>query len=260
MKKNRKRRNLAYKLIQLTRGMVAAVSLEDAERVSQYRWCPDYSKRKACFCGIGTKIRGRRTSLARFILGIRPGDTRHVDHRNHNIWDNRRANLRVCTLTENNWNKRKYWRKGRAPVSKFIGVSPIRGGKLFTAGIWVRGRRRHIGDFETEELAARAYDKAARKTRGEFAQLNFSQQYEKPLQPPPEVVGQTAKHTASQYDKQCKRISGFVGIGLHRGKWRWRVGCAGPYGAGEGFLTAQEAAKAREVFIIENELPNARNF
>jgi hypothetical protein len=43
----------------------------------------------------------------------------------------------------------------------------------WTASIVRQGRRKFLGNFRTEEEAARAYDRAAREALGQYAKLNF---------------------------------------------------------------------------------------
>ena len=56
--------------------------------------------------------------MARQVVGIHSEDLRVVDHINHNGLDNRRSNLRICTVQENLWNRRK----GKGTKSRYIGV------------------------------------------------------------------------------------------------------------------------------------------
>ena len=116
--------------------------------------------------------------LSRFIMG--PSDVMVVDHRNHDTLDNRRANLRVCTRSENCRNNR-----GRAhKKNPYKGVchhdhrkyNPnATGDKPWRAYTRIDGRRIWLGYYKTAEEAARAYDLFALKTFGEFAMLNDPQ-------------------------------------------------------------------------------------
>lgn len=72
-------------------------------------------------------------------------------------------------------------RPGRVFTSRYKGVIDrsrhiAPGSAPWLARIRVDGQLIHIGRFDTEEEAARAYDEAARKHFGEFARLNFSEE------------------------------------------------------------------------------------
>lgn len=87
-----------------------------------------------------------------------------VDHRNRVRTDDRIANLREATKSENAINS------GLDPRNKsgFRGVSRTRGGRWYSC-ISVRGKRLNLGLHTTVEEAARAYAAAAAKHFGEFA-------------------------------------------------------------------------------------------
>lgn len=149
-----------------SRGLVAIVDDEDAERVLRFTWFLKssnssnetfYAGRSPCF--------GVPDLLHRFILHVPSGLI--VDHRDFNGLNNVRSNLRVCTLTDNNAHTRRdnptgyrgiYIKPGR---SKWYARAK-RHGRLYTAG-----------GFSSIEEAARAYDKMAFALHGEFAILNF---------------------------------------------------------------------------------------
>ncbi len=79
--------------------------------------------------------------------------------------NNRRANLRVCLPKNNQANLRKI-----ASRSGFKGVVQYR--NRFAAFCGIDGGPRYLGSFASAELAAKAYDRAARLRAGEFAATN----------------------------------------------------------------------------------------
>lgn len=88
-----------------------------------------------------------------------------VDHEDRDRLNNRRCNLRDATRSLNHANKAK---GSRDKLSCFKGVHPLPSGR------WAaRVRGKHIGTFDSEEAAARAYDAAARIEYGPFAAPNF---------------------------------------------------------------------------------------
>lgn len=92
-----------------------------------------------------------------------------VDHIDGDRANNRQANLREATNTENVRNQRR----SSANRSGYKGVSWRSSVSRFRAAICVNRKMRHIGYFDDPEVAARAYDAEARKEFGEFARLNF---------------------------------------------------------------------------------------
>ena len=101
---------------------------------------------------------------------MKAGDREFCDHINRNGLDNRKANLRLATRSQNAWNRRKAKIESR---SKYKGVSWYNRGKRWNARIHVNRKEKFLGIFADEIEAAKAYDAAARKCFGEFAQLNF---------------------------------------------------------------------------------------
>ena len=94
-----------------------------------------------------------------------------VDHRNTDSLDNRRANLRLATHSQNSCNSR---RDKSNTLSRFRGVSFSKRKQKWFAAIRANGKKMWLGYFDNEIDAARAYDEAARKDHKEFAQLNFA--------------------------------------------------------------------------------------
>ena len=102
------------------------------------------------------------------IMGKRPKGL-VIDHINGNGLDNRRANLRFATPTENSQNQRK--RAGC--ISDFKGVDFDRYKFRWRARIFFNGECIYLGRYQHETDAARAYDNAARRLYGQLANLNF---------------------------------------------------------------------------------------
>jgi len=90
-----------------------------------------------------------------------------VDHINGDRENNRLDNLRWVTHQENQWNRKvSTFNK----TSRFKGVSLA--GRKYLVHISVGGRVVHVGLFENEEDAARAYNARAAVAFGEYAKLN----------------------------------------------------------------------------------------
>jgi hypothetical protein len=96
-----------------------------------------------------------------------------VDHIDGNQANNCRANLRICTRRENGCNRSK-------PVgttSRFKGVSWHKATGKWAATIHFKRRAFWLGYFDDEAEAARAYDAKAVELFGEFARLNFPDEW-----------------------------------------------------------------------------------
>ena len=152
--------------VRVAGGSVVTVDAEDSAILSQYSWChcPKSTAVTAYNKGVGGNIR-----LHRLILQAPAGML--VDHRNGDVCDNRRSNLRVCNSNENQRNKRAVPGGG----SRFKGVALMKNSNKFRAYIFVSRKQKHLGLFATEEEAARAYDAAARLHFGEFCCVNYPQ-------------------------------------------------------------------------------------
>lgn len=157
--------------IELTRGFTAVIDVADSRAISVHKWCALVSERK----GIVYAVRSGRNQpggkslvmMHREILVALDGE--FVDHINHNTLDNRRVNLRICTIPENNRNKRR----NAKSASRFKGVFLLPGGS-WRARITSNYKGIHIGCFASAKEAALAYDKAASELFGEFAMTNKS--------------------------------------------------------------------------------------
>jgi hypothetical protein len=154
--------------IPLTQGQVTWVSEEDYERVSQFKWCAAWGgKEHPKFIAITGGNKNRKV-LHRFILGLVHSDELTADHINGNTLDNRRCNLRACTADQNKKNR---------PVSSLStvgqkGVYHDKRDGRFYARIKANHKWHSLGGHSTAELAAAAYNEAAKVLHGEYAHLN----------------------------------------------------------------------------------------
>lgn len=154
--------------IPLTQGKVALIDPEDFTRVNQFEW--HAARRDQTWYAASSALRRRNGAclyMHRLILNASLGQ--HVDHRNGDGLDCRRENLRLCTNAENRRNMRKT-RGG----SRFKGVCRCRDNatRIWEAYIWFENKKIPLGNYETEEEAARAYNAAAVVYHKDFANLN----------------------------------------------------------------------------------------
>lgn len=151
-------------------GACFRVDSADREIVGDYNWSVRAMGSVHCRYVIrgGKPPKGGLYLLHREIM--QPPDAMVVDHIDGDATNNCRANLRVCTVQQNRSN---VLFPSRGPSkSKYRGVHPMPSGR-FEALISIAGKMRSLGTYDTEEEAARVWDKAARNARGAFTFQNF---------------------------------------------------------------------------------------
>ncbi len=154
--------------IPLTRGEFALVDDEDFEMLNAFKW-------HCLYCGSGTRkipyakrsdySSGKQIgiSMHRVILGAA---SELVDHIDGNGLNNQKSNLRLCTHAQNLMNQRKQ------RFDHFKGVRFHKKDKRWQAYIVKDKRMIHLGSFDFSIDAAIAYNEAAKRLFGEFANLN----------------------------------------------------------------------------------------
>lgn len=176
-----------------------------------------------CNLGVQCKYLMHRLVAVHFIPN--PENKPEVDHINHNKADNNVSNLRWATSSEN--------KKNKSPTGRFLGVTWVAAYRRWKAQITIDGQKTYLGHYRTEEEAATAYDIAARKHHGVFANPNFDTNRAAPVP--------TSKHSA-----RPGSLSKYVGVKPARTRWRAEItlnkklhylGC---------FATKEEAARARD--------------
>ena len=136
----------------------AIVDKDDIEVVKRHKWCANkFGSVSYCATRIGAEI----LYIHHLLVG-----KKKIDHRNRNGLDNRRSNLRECTHQQNLFNVGL--RKDNISGSKGVSKS----GNKWSAEISKSGNKLRLGYFDTPQMAAVAYNEAAKKLFGEFAYLN----------------------------------------------------------------------------------------
>jgi hypothetical protein len=153
------------KLIPLNQGKVTIVDAADYDFLMQWKW---YCSTLGYAVRMMEKAKPRKIVWMHRVIMQTPKGM-ETDHINTDRLDNRRSNLRVCTLAENQRNKKK--KQGLS--SRYKGVSWIKRDCVWRAQIEKNNNNKHIGNFSTEIEAALAYDNAAKEHFGEFANINF---------------------------------------------------------------------------------------
>lgn len=179
----------------------AEVDDADFEFLNQWKWYAGkggftYYAQRAVYPGrIGKYNYGKikQIRMHRQIMDAKDGQV--IDHKDRNGLNNQKSNLRICTNSENQKNKKA------SGSSKYLGVNwhviqtnyfskkkhtiimrkPM---GSWRAGININGKQCHLKRTKSEIDAALSYNTAAKKYHGEFARLNIvpiARLYQKPM-------------------------------------------------------------------------------
>jgi len=143
-------------------GKFALVDDDDFEKFGHLRWHSSEG-----YVARASKQLRKNILLSREIMNAKIGE--QVDHKDGNKLNNQKSNLRICTSLQNNKNLPKRNRGNNT----FKGVTWDKKNKKWLASIVCNRKYIHIGRFNDEVLAAKAYDTKAIELHGEFARLNF---------------------------------------------------------------------------------------
>ena len=243
------------KEIRLTRGAVALVDDGDFAHVSRLRWHANKNHRTSyAVCVFRENGKQREQTMHRFLLN--PPKGMEVDHINGNGLDNRRANLRLATHSQNICNQKLR----NSNVSGYKGVTWFERYQRWHTQV----DGKHVGYYDTPEEAAYAYDVEATRRYGLFAKTNL-------------MLGILSEETAKRIREQEKNAprpagvrhnntSGYTGVGWRKSAKRWiayitvdqKFIFLGYYDTPEEAALAynRAATKYRGEFAVLNEVPD----
>jgi hypothetical protein len=163
------------KKIKLNDGFYATVDDEDYDRLMDFAenvgvpWVVTKSSTNK------VTVQANWNSMCRIVLKAKKGIV--VTHINGDGLDNRKQNLRLCSMSQ-----AKSMQKGKMSNNRsgYRGVSDSGPAykKKWRAELNYNGKRYRLGNFYDKEEAARAYDKKAYELMGEAAYLNFPNEKE----------------------------------------------------------------------------------
>lgn len=122
---------------------------------------------------------------------------------------------------------KKSRRGPRSRSSQYRGVTFYRRTGRWESHIWDCGKQVYLGGFDTAHAAARAYDRAAIKFRGQDADINFNlSDYEDDLKQLNNLTKEEFVHILRRQSNGFSRGSSkYRGVTLHKcGRWEARMG------------------------------------
>lgn len=157
--------DVAY--VPLTRGLEAKIDTDCIDLISKWNWRAQsdrsgpYAARTHTQDGVSKMM-----MMHRVILPV--PQNKQVDHINGDRLDNRLANLREATPSENSRNRRV----GRNSKSGIKGVRWCPVLSKWISWITLNKRRTYLGSFHKIEDAAAAYARASKALHGEFGRTS----------------------------------------------------------------------------------------
>ena len=140
------------------------IDINDYSKIKKYKW--RILKGRHTFYAI-TTLNKSPVRMHRLILNVKDRKV-FVDHVDNNGLNNKKSNLRTCTDQQNKYNANKH----ALCSSSLKGVSWYKRDKKWSASITINGKKKHLGLFDSEIEAAKAYNETAVKLFGEFANTN----------------------------------------------------------------------------------------
>ena len=143
--------------------------LEDYEKIKDHYWHEAIDKNGYHYLAAQDYITSEQIRMQWVIIG------KNYDHKDRNTFNNRKENLRPCTIFENNQNRTK----GKNNTSGVIGVYLYKKTNKWIAYIMENKNRIYLGSFDNKDDAIKARLKAEIKYFGDFApQKHLFEKYE----------------------------------------------------------------------------------
>lgn len=151
-------------------GDIFYFDLEDYDKIKDYYWTKRGMDRH-----FKSEINHKTVLLHRFIMNVDNNDNLVIDHINtHHPEDNRKANLRIVTNSENQMNRKI----GKNNTSGIKGVSWSNKSKLWRARIVINYQEINLGYFKKFDDAVNARKEAEEKYFGKYSYDNSMKKWE----------------------------------------------------------------------------------
>jgi hypothetical protein len=153
--------DVAY--VPLTRGYYAIINADDVEKVERYQWHA-MVRARTVYAVRSDYSSGKMKKIGMHRLIANAGDMHVIDHIDGDGLNNRSANLRQASVSQNCMNRRLA--KNSTTLCK--GVTFVAKEKKYWARIMANGSRVSLGYYKTAQEAAAAYVAASSQYHGEF--------------------------------------------------------------------------------------------
>ncbi|KAK9866688.1 hypothetical protein WJX84_001715 [Apatococcus fuscideae] len=148
----------------------------------------------------------------------------------------------------------------RQRTSRYMGVGSSNRKNQWQARILVYGKVTHLGYYETEDDAARVYDRVSISLHGDAAQTNFPvEQYSGEMQQQFAGMGREELQRALGV-KPMDKSSRFRGVSKKKGKWEAKVMVNRKWAYRELFDSESEAAHAYDRAVWELKPKEAKSY